>query len=254
MTAISSRFFVYHLHIFRPNFVYNSHIFRPNICFSDPYFLFLPLAIKFLRQDMERKASKDLINWYHAKTRKPLIVRGARQVGKTWLINDFAQKLGTLFVYINFEDDRPLRDLFEADFDMQRILERISVQKDVDIKPDTLIIFDELQEAIHGITALKYFAEKLPSQPVIAAGSLSGIAMHRGDSFPVGKVDFIDVFPMDFEEFLLATGNHRLVKIISEKKWDSVKNVKEKIIRLLRTYYYVGGMPKCVETFVSTND
>lgn len=203
---------------------------------------------------MERKATNDLIHWYHAKTRKPLIVRGARQVGKTWLINNFAEKLGTPFVYINFEDDRPLRNLFEADFDMQRILERISVQKDMDIKTDTLIIFDELQEAIHGITALKYFAEKLPLQPVIAAGSLLGIAMHRGDSFPVGKVDFMDVFPMDFEEFLLATGNHRLVKIISEKKWDSVKNVKEKISRLLRTYYYVGGMPKCVETFVSTHN
>lgn len=203
---------------------------------------------------MKRKATKDLEAWYHATERKPLIVRGARQVGKTWLITDFAETLGKPYVYVNFEDEKPLRDLFEQDFDMGRIIERLSVQKDVDITPDTLLIFDEIQEAPSGITSLKYFAEKLPAQPVIVAGSLLGIAMHNGDSFPVGKVDFMDVFPMDFEEFLWATGNERLAKVVAERKWDIVASVKEKFIRLLRTYYYVGGMPKAVKTYVASGD
>lgn len=203
---------------------------------------------------MERKATKDLKRWYDAPDRKPLIVRGARQVGKTWLINDFAERLGKPFVYVNFEDDKPLRDLFEQDFNMERIFERLSVQKDMDITSETLIILDEIQEAPHGITSLKYFAEKAPNQPVVAAGSLLGIAMHNGDSFPVGKVDFIDVFPMDYEEFLWATGNKRLAKVIADQKWDIVAGAKDKLTHLLRTYYYVGGMPKAVSTFINTGD
>lgn len=151
---------------------------------------------------MKRKASSELGRWYASPDRKPLIIRGARQVGKTWLIQDFASGRAAGSVYINFEDDKQLRDIFEQDFNMERILERISIQKDTDISSDTMIILDEIQEAPHGITALKYFAEKLPSQPVVAAGSLLGISMHQNDSFPVGKVDFIDLYPMDFEEFL----------------------------------------------------
>lgn len=203
---------------------------------------------------MDRKATKELNDWYNSLDRKPLIVRGARQVGKTWLINDFAEKLGKPFVYVNFEDDKPLRDLFAQDFNMERIFDRLSVLKDIDITTDTLIILDEIQEAPQGITSLKYFAEKVPAQPVVAAGSLLGIAMHNGDSFPVGKVDFIDVFPMDFEEFLWATGNKRIAKVIAEHKWDIMAGVKDKLTHLLRTYYYVGGMPKAVSTFVNTGD
>lgn len=203
---------------------------------------------------MERKATQDLEEWYDSPDRKPLIVRGARQVGKTWLINDFAEKQGKPYVYVNFEDDKQLRNLFEQDFNMERIFERLSIQKDMDITPDTLIVLDEIQEATHGITSLKYFAEKVPRQPVVAAGSLLGIAMHNGDSFPVGKVDFMDVFPMDFEEFLWATGNKRLAKVIADKKWDIVAGAKDKLTHLLRTYYYVGGMPKAVSTFVNEGD
>lgn len=203
---------------------------------------------------MKRKARLDLEQWYSSPNRKPLIMRGARQVGKTWLIQDFASGLATGSVYINFEDDKQLRDIFEPDFNMERIIERISIQKDVDIMPDTLIILDEIQEAPHGITALKYFAEKLPSQPVVAAGSLLGISMHQNDSFPVGKVDFIDLYPMDFEEFLWATGNDRLSKVISEKKWKLINGVKDKLTRLLRLYYYVGGMPQAVSIYSSAKD
>lgn len=205
-------------------------------------------------QDMRRKAIEQLKGWYASDSRKPLIMRGARQVGKTWLINEFARTEAASYVYINFEDEKPLRDLFVADFDMQRIIDRIQLQKDTDITTDTLIIFDEIQEAPHGITALKYFAEKLPAQSVIAAGSLLGIALHRGDSFPVGKVDFMDVCPMDFEEFLWATGNQRLANVIERKDWSLVSSVRDKLERLLRTYYFVGGMPKVVDTFAGTGD
>jgi len=203
---------------------------------------------------MKRKASSELGRWYASPDRKPLIIRGARQVGKTWLIQDFASGRAAGSVYINFEDDKQLRDIFEQDFNMERILERISIQKDTDISSDTMIILDEIQEAPHGITALKYFAEKLPSQPVVAAGSLLGISMHQNDSFPVGKVDFIDLYPMDFEEFLWATGHERFSKIISEKKWELITGVKDKLTHLLRLYYYVGGMPRVVSVYSSTKD
>jgi len=203
---------------------------------------------------MKRKATKDIEEWFNSARRKPLIVRGARQVGKTWLINDFADRLNPPSLYVNFEDDKPLRDLFVQDFDMERILERLSFQKDRDITPETLIIFDEIQEAPQGVTALKYFAEKLPRQPIIAAGSLLGIAMHSGDSFPVGKVDFLDIFPMDFEEFLWATGNDRLASLINKKDRSTMSSVRDKFIRLLRSYYFVGGMPMAVSSFSETGN
>lgn len=203
---------------------------------------------------MERRAVEKLKTWLTREQRKPLIVQGARQVGKTWLIQEFARSCMTKSVYVNFEDDRPLRDLFLMDFDLNRILLRLSLQKEVDIDEDTLLIFDEIQEAQHGITALKYFAEKRPRQPVIAAGSLLGIALHRDDSFPVGKVDFLEVGPMDFEEFLWATGNKRLADLLKTRDWETINSVREKYEHLLRLYYYVGGMPKMVATFVASGD
>ncbi|MCC8071002.1 MAG: ATP-binding protein [Bacteroidales bacterium] len=203
---------------------------------------------------MKRKASEDILKWYHMPNRQPLIIKGARQVGKTWIMKDFVAQQSLPFVYINFEDEKTLQDLFIQDFDLQRILERISLQKNVEITPDTVLLFDEIQEAPHGITVLKYFAEKLPQQPVVAAGSLLGIAMHSNDSFPVGKVDFMEVLPMDFEEYLWAAGESGLSMAIKEKKWPLITSLKEKLTRLLRTYYYIGGMPKVVANFMKDGD
>ena len=145
---------------------------------------------------MEREALEQLIAWKERENRKPLIVRGARQVGKTWLMLEFAQKAFANYVYINFEEDELLQHLFENDFNIERIISTISLRTQVDIDSSTLIIFDELQAAPRGIMALKYFYEKAPHYPVMAAGSLLGLAMHPGESFPVGKVDFVSLYPM----------------------------------------------------------
>ncbi|MCM1532018.1 MAG: ATP-binding protein [Bacteroides sp.] len=203
---------------------------------------------------MERKAIHDLINWYKAKTRKPLIVRGARQVGKTWLINHFAETLGSPFVYINFEDDKPLQDLFEADFDMQRILERISVQKDIDIKPDTLIIFDELQEAVHGITALKYFCRKTSR----ATGYRRRLPLgyrHASRRFvSCRESGFHGCFPYGFRRISPCHGqspvgqNHfrKEVGFNKDRKRENHPSAPHLLLR--------GRHAKCVETFTLTND
>ena len=198
---------------------------------------------------MEREALEQLIAWKERENRKPLIVRGARQVGKTWLMLEFAQKAFANYVYINFEEDELLQHLFENDFNIERIISTISLRTQVDIDSSTLIIFDELQAAPRGIMALKYFYEKAPHYPVMAAGSLLGLAMHPGESFPVGKVDFVSLYPMNFKEFLMATGHASLIAPIQKGDWTTVRFVKDKLIALLRTYYYVGGMPEAVLSY-----
>lgn len=203
---------------------------------------------------MKRKATQKIKEWYAAPERRPLILRGARQVGKTWLMKDFASSLDAKNVYINFESERELNDLFEKDFNIDRILRRISLHKGVKIQEDTLIILDEVQQVPHGITSLKYFTEQKPDLPVMVAGSMLGVAMHQGDSFPVGKVQFLDVFPMDFEEFLWATGNEILEEALSQKDWDSISSNNFKYEELLKEYYYIGGMPKVLNKFIKTND
>ena len=198
---------------------------------------------------MEREAIQQLYEWKKRTNRKPLIIRGARQVGKTWLMMEFAQKAFAKWVYINFEDEEMLKHLFEPDFNITRILTAIGVRFQVDIDEETLLIFDEIQAAPRGITSLKYFYEKAPQYPVITAGSLLGIAMHSGDSFPVGKVDFLNLQPLSFKEFLAATGNEKLAKLILDGAWDSLSYVKDRLQQLLRTYYYVGGMPEAVKAY-----
>lgn len=203
---------------------------------------------------MERTAISELYEWKSRSDRKPLIVRGARQVGKTWLILDFARKAYGQYVYVNFEEESLLSHVFEVDFDIDRIITTISLRKQQDINKDTLLIFDEIQAAPRGVTALKYFCEKARGYHVIAAGSLLGIAMHQSDSFPVGKVDFVDLSPLDFHEFLLAMGEERIAGLLAKRDWQMVAMVKDRLTALLKTYYYVGGMPEVVDSYRRRKD
>ena len=201
---------------------------------------------------MKRKAIEQLYKWKASTGRKPLILQGARQVGKTWLMKEFANEAYKQCAYINFEDNDMLRQLFEHDFDIKRIIAGIQWATGIDINPnDTLIIFDEIQEAPRGITSLKYFQEKAPQYHVIAAGSLLGIAMHQNDSFPVGKVDFMNLYPLSFFEFLDAVGEHRMVELLTVQDWSMITMFRTKFEERLRQYYFVGGMPAAVSAFAS---
>ena len=162
---------------------------------------------------MYRKKIDDLIKWKNSNTRKPLILRGARQVGKTWLMKEFGKNYYEKCAYINFDDNSRMEELFSGDFDIDRIIQGLKIESNVNIEPEnTLIIFDEVQETPKALTALKYFYEKANQYHIIAAGSLLGVAMHEGTSFPVGKVDFLDLYPLSFYEFLQALGEEQLVE------------------------------------------
>lgn len=198
---------------------------------------------------MRRKAIEELYRWKASADRKPLIVQGARQVGKTWLMKEFAKEAYKKCAYVNFEDNDMLRQLFEHDFDIQRIINSIQWTTGVTIDTDTLIVLDEIQEVPRGITALKYFQEKAPEYHVMAAGSLLGIAMHHNDSFPVGKVDFMYLYPLSFFEFLEAVGEKRMVDLLMSKDWQTITMFRAKFEERLRQYYFVGGMPAVVAAF-----
>ena len=157
-------------------------------------------------------------------------------------------------MYVNFEEDELLQKVFIPDFDIHRILTAIGLRRQTAIDEQTLLIFDEIQAAPRGITALKYFCENARSQPVIAAGSLLGIAMHRDDSFPVGKVDFVDLYPMSFTEFLKALHEEQLLELMEKGDWQTLAYVRDRLVDRLKTYYYVGGMPEAVATFLSKGD
>lgn len=203
---------------------------------------------------MKRNAIKELYEWKENNGRKPLVILGARQVGKTWLMKEFGKEAYKKCAYVNFEDNDDLRGMFEHDFDIQRIIANLQWATDVTIDEDTLIILDEIQEAPRGITALKYFQEKAPQYHVIAAGSLLGIAMHKNDSFPVGKVDFMHLYPLSFYEFLNAIGEKKMVDLLQAKDWTMLTMVRAKFEERLRQYYFVGGMPAAVLAFVNDGD
>lgn len=203
---------------------------------------------------MKRNAIKELYEWKENHDRKPLVILGARQVGKTWLMKEFGKEAYKKCAYVNFEDNDDLRGMFEHDFDIQRIIANLQWATDVTIDEDTLIILDEIQEAPRGITALKYFQEKAPQYHVIAAGSLLGIAMHKNDSFPVGKVDFMNLYPLSFYEFLNAIGEKKMVDLLQAKDWTMLTMVRAKFEERLRQYYFVGGMPAAVLAFVNDGD
>lgn len=204
---------------------------------------------------MERTAIAYLYDWKNKENRKPLIIRGARQVGKTWLMKEFGKKEYAQTAYVNFESSRILKDLFSEDYNITRIINAIQIETGVKINAeDTLIILDEIQEAEGGITSLKYFYENTPEYHVIAAGSLLGVSLHQHTSFPVGKVDFLDLYPLNFPEFLMALNQESLLKLIESKDWSLIRNFKPKLIEYLRQYYYTGGMPEVVMSFRQNMD
>ena len=204
---------------------------------------------------MKRFAIRELEKWKESPRRKPLIVEGARQVGKTWLVKEFASTHYRNLVYVNFEEQIYLRDLFKTDFDIERILTAIKASTHETITPgETLIFLDEIQEAENGLTSLKYFCENAPELHVVAAGSLLGIELHRNSSFPVGKVRFMTLRPMSFLEFLIAVGEDGLEKMLSVKDWTNTAMFSSRLKEYLKMYYYVGGMPEAVLAFSLRRD
>ena len=204
---------------------------------------------------MERIAIEKLIKWKDSPRRKPLVIEGARQVGKTWLVKEFAQRNYKQLAYVNFEDMKILQNLFVQDFDIPRVLTAIGAATHVTCtEGDTLIFLDEIQAAPNAITSLKYFCENAPGYHVIAAGSLLGIELHQGESFPVGKVQFLNLYPMSFIEFVMAMGEDNLAKLLQTKDWNMIQLFAPKFHELLKYYYYVGGMPEAVLSFSQNRD
>lgn len=204
---------------------------------------------------MERFAMKQLEEWYNRKNRKPLILKGARQVGKTWLMKEFGRTHFKHTAYVNFDNNKNMANVFEGDYDIERILMAINIETGVKIHPkETLIIFDEIQENPKAIASLKYFCEEAPEYAVIAAGSLLGVAIHKGVSFPVGKVDTLELNPLSFREFLLAIGEVGLAKLLEEVNISLIESFRVKYIDWLKKYYFIGGMPEVVSSFVTERD
>ena len=203
---------------------------------------------------MYRTALEDLKQWKRNKDRRPLILQGARQVGKTWLMQEFGRLEFKNTVYINFEQDDRVHTLFEHDLYPNRILDDLQTLVQQTITTDTLLIFDEIQACPRALTSLKYFCENLPKQPVIAAGSLLGVALHPGTSFPVGKVEFLHVYPLTFLEFVRAIGQEHLYEFLLKCNFDSMPIFKHRCETLLKQYCYVGGMPGAVAEFAKTKD
>lgn len=204
---------------------------------------------------MDRDTLQDLIAWKNKSTRKPLIVRGARQVGKTWLLKEFGRTQYRQCVYVNFENAITLQDMFLKDFDINRIIQTLQIYAQTRITPeDTLIVFDEVQAAERGLTSLKYFCEDAPQYHVVAAGSLLGMGLHSQVSFPVGKVNFLDMRPLSFREFLRAMNEGQLVETLLKGDWEIISVFHQKLVEYLKTYLYVGGMPEVVKTYLQTND
>lgn len=203
---------------------------------------------------MERSIYSSLKKWKESPTRKPLILQGARQVGKTYILKEFGAREYSEVVYINCDDNNDMQNMF-VDYDVDRIIRSLSAISGVSIKPSTtLLILDEIQEVERGLASLKYFCEKAPEYHVAVAGSLLGIALHEGTSFPVGKVDMLYMYPMDFEEFLLAMGKEQLVELLRSNSWAALTPLRGMLTELLRQYYFVGGMPEAVKTYVERGD
>lgn len=204
---------------------------------------------------MKRAQISYLNQWEQSKNRKPLLIKGARQVGKTWLMKTFGNEVYEKCVYINFESNNRLKTIFENDFNIQRILLAIQIETDTTIEANnTLILLDEIQEAPRGLTALKYFYENAPEYHIIAAGSLLGVALSKNTSFPVGKVDFLNLPPLNFNEFLEAVNQEPLAELLHKGEWELVKTFKTTYIELLKQYYYIGGMPEVVKSFAESRD
>ncbi|ULJ68701.1 ATP-binding protein [Wielerella bovis] len=204
---------------------------------------------------MYRKIIQSLEHWKQKPNRKPLIIQGARQVGKTWAMKHFGKQAFPQVAYINFDNNPRMQTLFSGDYDINRLLLGLKIESGVDIQAhNTLIIFDEVQEVPQALSSLKYFYENAPQFYIISAGSLLGVSLHHQVSFPVGKVDFLLLYPMDFYEFLMALDKQNLVQLLQSKDWTLITAMKTSYIELLRLYYFVGGMPEAVKIFVETQN
>ena len=203
---------------------------------------------------MERSIMKDLISWKDKKRRKPLVLQGARQVGKTWIMKEFGKRYFSSTAYVNLDKEPSMRASFSKDFNVKRIIEDIEIAAHIKIVPgETLIIIDEIQEEPAAITALKYFYEDAPEYPVIVAGSLLGVAIHSGASFPVGKVNLMYMHPLSFREFLMAVGEEALADYALSIDSDKNLTFRNEYISALKKYYFIGGMPEAVQAYVEEN-
>lgn len=204
---------------------------------------------------MERLLLKKLKAWQVGESRKPLVLRGARQVGKTWILKEFGRTCFKNVAYVRLEDNAPMAKLFEGSLDPRRIMTGISAATGEPINPHTtLIILDEVQAVPRALTSLKYFCEEAPEYAIAVAGSLLGVALNAGISFPVGKVTFLDLHPLSFREFLLAMGEDALEKNVADSNFDMMSVFKERYEDLLRSYYFTGGMPEAVSIYLTTKD
>lgn len=204
---------------------------------------------------MYRSALEKLYQWKESKHRKPLIIEGARQVGKTWLMKEFGKQAYSDTVYINFDSNVRMAELFSKDLDTSRLIMGLELYSGKKINSEgTLLIFDEVQEVPKALSSLKYFYENAPQYHIVCAGSLLGIALHKGTSFPVGKVDFLKLYPLSFKEFLMATGKERFAELLDSRDYEMIKNFKQTYIDALKQYYFVGGMPEAVQDFSENQD
>ena len=204
---------------------------------------------------MYRVALEKLLEWKQSKYRKPLIIEGARQVGKTWLMKEFGKQAYADTVYVNFDSNSRMAELFASDLDTDRLIMGLELYAGRKIDPDNaLLIFDEVQEVPRALSSLKYFYENAPQYHIVCAGSLLGIALHQGTSFPVGKVDFLKLYPLSFREFLMATGEERFSSLLDARDFQMISSFRQTYIDALKQYYFVGGMPEAVQRFVETGD
>lgn len=204
---------------------------------------------------MQRTAILKLKEWKESKNHKPIIIEGARQVGKTWLMKEFGKQYYEQVVYLHFDNNQKLTALFENDYEIPRLIEGFEILSGIKINPDnTLIIFDEIQECPRALTSLKYFYENAPEYDIIAAGSLLGLMHHEGTGFPVGKVSFLNLYPMNFFEFARALGEEKLIELIEKKDFQMITVFKNDFEKLVKMYCYIGGMPEVVQNFVDNRN
>ncbi len=204
---------------------------------------------------MYRIAIKKLLKWKESKHRKPLIIEGARQVGKTWLMKEFGKQAYADTVYINFDSNSGMAELFASDLDTDRLIMGLELYAGRKINAEnTLLIFDEVQEVPRALASLKYFYENAPEYHIVCAGSLLGIALHEGTSFPVGKVDFLKLYPLSFREFLMATGKECFAELLDKQDFQMIASFRQTYIDALKHYYFVGGMPEAVQSFAENKD
>ena len=205
---------------------------------------------------MKRNAIQELVAWKSSEDRKPMVLKGARQVGKTWLMKEFGQNYYDSYVYFNFDEEDELKSIFEANKNPQRIIELLSLITGEKILPEkTLIIFDEIQECPEALNTLKYFKEKANEYHVIAAGSLLGTLLAQPKSYPVGMVNLLDIYPLTFDEFLEATDESLYAYYSSIQKGQPIEEIFHN--RLLEAYNYyliIGGMPECVSSWITHKD